>query len=177
MRNRITACVASLVLAACALLALPRPAWADPEYQTLEQLEGKKVGVGVGTIFDQLIQEKDPQVEDFSYFTTAPDLVVALQSGKVDAFVADEPNARLLVARNTGIEIMPEGIAQDQMGFCLTKNNPLTGRMSEVIDRLRDDGTLEALEDEWCGADESTKALPAMDWALFQPFLLYVISN
>jgi polar amino acid transport system substrate-binding protein len=137
-----------------------------PEFSTLAELEGKRVGMGAGNVFDQLISKKDPKVNDFVYFSSLTDMVAALKSGKVDAFAGDEPSARLLVARNAGIVLMPETVAHNELGFCFAKNKDpdLVRRMNEVIDRLRSNGTLEELEAKWCGADDSVKTVPAIDW-------------
>lgn len=110
-----------------------------PEFSTLAELEGKRVGMGAGNVFDQLISKKDPKVNDFVYFSSLTDMVAALKSGKVDAFAGDEPSARLLVARNAGIVLMPETVAHNELGFCFAKNKDpdLVRRMNEVIDLRR----------------------------------------
>lgn len=76
----------------------------------------------------------------------------------------DEPMARLAVAKNTGIVMMEEPIAEDHYGLVLAKNSELTEQINEVLIQFREDGTLEALAQKWFGADESVKKLPELDY-------------
>lgn len=137
---------------------------AQLEYNSIAELAGVRVGMGVGSIFDQIITEKNIGIDDFSYYGSFGDQVAALKSGKVDAVAADDPIARLMVSRNTGVGIIEEPLDEDNYGMALTKGSPLTDQLNEVIDGLRADGTLDALKDKWCGSDEDAKTLPEQDW-------------
>lgn len=134
------------------------------EFTSIKELEGKRVGIGVGGIFDQLISERDPKIKDFLYYATWSDLVAALKSNRIDAIAIDDPIARLLVSRNDGIGIMPEIVAQDDYGMVLPKGSPYTEQLNPIIEGFRADGTLDKLAQEWCGSDESAKSLIEQDW-------------
>jgi polar amino acid transport system substrate-binding protein len=49
--------------------------------------------------------------------------------------------------------------APEQFGAVLDKNSPLTPCVSAVISRLRVDGTLAALEDQWLASAETAPEL------------------
>ncbi|MDO4538724.1 MAG: ABC transporter substrate-binding protein/permease [Coriobacteriales bacterium] len=137
---------------------------AQPEYTTLKQLEGKRLAAPTGSTMDLTVKSKMEEDPDFSYFTTFTDMVGALTSGKVDGFLCDEPAGRLLVARNTGIALLPEPVVEDNYGFALPKGSSHTRELNQVINKFRADGTLDELKQLWCGADESAKVVPEQDW-------------
>lgn len=135
-----------------------------PEYQTIAELAGKRVGVPAGGVFDALVKGNTEGIDDYSYFTTYADMVSALKSNKVDAIAMDEPVANLAVSRNTGVTILPEPLVEDDYGFALPKGSDLTDRLNPIIEGFRADGTLDALKEKWCGPDEATKTMPEQDW-------------
>lgn len=170
LRRIAPALAAALALALVALLVAVAPAraWAegaevtdepaageasaeDPaasgelELKTLDDVARARIGATAGGVGDRLVKSSREEVSDsqFSYFNNYAELVLALQSNKIDAFVADLPVARLAVSRNTGLGLVPEVFVEDHYGFALQKNSPLTAQFNEVIGRLRADGTTE----------------------------------
>lgn len=134
------------------------------EFATIKDLDGKEVGMVTGGVYDQLIDEYAPNIGKIEYFTNNGDLLAALKKSKIDAAIVDEPIARLYESRGGGVAMMPEHLCEDQYGFMLKKDSPLTSQMNEAISMLRADGTLDALKEKWCGADEEKKVLPDLDW-------------
>ena len=92
------------------------------------------------------------------------DAIAALKSGRIDAYVDDDPVVRLAVARNEGIAVMPDSFMEDDYGFVFAKGNPLVSEFDRVIEQFRADGTLDELKERWMGADEAAKVLPKQDW-------------
>ena len=135
-----------------------------PEITTLDELSGKKIGSPTGGTMDIILKSHVPDIADVFYFGTYTDMVAALQSGKIDGFITDEPVAQLLVSRNEGIALLPERVEKDNYGFAFPKNSPLTAEFNRAIEKFREDGTLDELKQRWCGADEDAKVLPAQDW-------------
>ena len=141
--------------------ATPSP---TPAITSLDELSGKIVGAPTGGTIEIRLQERVPDISDISYFATFVDMVPALKSGKIDAFIADEPVAQLLVSRNDGIAILPEPVEDDNYGLAFRKNSPLTAEFNRVIEQFEADGTLGELKQKWCGADEAAKVMPQQDW-------------
>lgn len=134
------------------------------EYNSLDELEGKKIGVGNGAVFDLIIKETLKGNYQFVYLNSIADHVAALQSGKVDVFAVDEPVGRLAVNENEGIGIMPDPVTLDEYGLFFQKGNPLVDDFNKVITAMEEDGTLDALKEKWTGADDSVKTMPEQDW-------------
>ncbi|MDO4797623.1 MAG: transporter substrate-binding domain-containing protein [Coriobacteriales bacterium] len=131
-----------------------------------KDLAGKKLGTVTGSVYKEIAEEAVPGLTDksFSHYETISDMVGALKSRKIDACIEGKATAELAVAENSGIGIMSQPIAQDEVGMCLKKDSPLTAKFNEQIETLRKEGTLEQLREKWMGADDSAKTMPAQDW-------------
>lgn len=134
-----------------------------PQYTTLNQLSGKVVACQTGTISDILIDSVVPNVT-YSYFNNRTDMLAALKNGKVEAVPADEPVAKLAVAQNPALTLLPERIVEDHYGVALQKDSHLTAQVNDAIAQLKADGTLEEMKEKWTGSDESVKILPQLDY-------------
>jgi polar amino acid transport system substrate-binding protein len=113
------------------------------------------IGAQVGTTsFDAIEQQIQPDAGAQAY-NTNDDAKLALESGQVDALVVDLPTAFYL----TGVELdggiiigqlpKPDGKSGDEFGLVLAKDSPLTADVTAAVDALREDGTLQAIADEW----------------------------
>ena len=127
-------------------------------FQTLEDFSGATVAGFTGTSHDQILLDHVDGVE-FQYFEDLSSQLLALQSGTVDAVINDLPVVNLAAARQPDLAVFPEIVAEDSYGLALPKDSPLTDQISAIIEGFRADGTLDALEAEWMGADESAKSV------------------
>jgi polar amino acid transport system substrate-binding protein len=126
---------------------------------SIAALKEARLGAQVGTtsytaITDQIQPSAKPRVYDTN------DLAVqALQNEQVDGIVVDLPTAFFITAAqlDDGVivgQLPPGSGAQGQFGLVLAKDSSLTSCVSQAVDALKSDGTLEALETEWlAGAD------------------------
>jgi len=122
---------------------------------SLADLKPLLIGAAVGTTsFDAIEQQIAPD-NGAQAFNTNDDAKLALESGQVDAIVVDLPTAFYL----TGVELeggkilgqlpKPDGKSGDDFGLVLAKDSPLTADVTAAVDALRDDGTLQAIADQW----------------------------
>ena len=127
-------------------------------FQTMQDFAGTTVGAVTGTIHNELVNAVVSGCE-FQYYDDFSALLLALQSGTIDAVVTDMPIAQLAVARQPDLVMFPETVAPDSYGLGLQKDSPLTDEISAIIERYTQDGTLDALREKWLGADESIKTI------------------
>ncbi len=127
-------------------------------FQTLEDFSGTTVAAFTGTTHDQILLDRVDGVE-FQYFDDLSSQLLALQAGTVDAVINDLPVVNLAAARQPDLAVFSEIVAEDSYGLGLQKDSPLTDPISAIIERFQADGTLDALEKEWMGADDSAKAV------------------
>lgn len=136
---------------------------ARPEYTDYSDLSGKTVSMLTGAPFEELVSSKVPDVGEFSSFNNLPDMVLALKSGKTDAFLINNAIATLAVNRDPELALFPQSLQDGAFGLAFAKGDPRRDAWQAAFDALpRED--IEAAWDRWTGADESVKVLPEQDW-------------
>ena len=160
-------------------LAEEQAATRTPEYQKVDELYDKQLGCLAGGAFDTILTQNYEGItqQNFEYYNSNAETILALRSDKVDAMITDLPVGELAVSKNTGICFMPETLVEDHYGFVLAKNSPYTKQLNERIKAYHEDGTIQELYEKWTGADDSIKTLPAQDWETPNGTLTVVVST
>jgi len=121
---------------------------------SLADLKELEIGAQVATTSLDALEEVIAPSTDPVVFNTNDDAKLALQNGQVDAIVTDLPTAFFITAAELDdgvivgqLETGDEG--GDQFGLLLEKNSPLTDCVSQAVDALREDGTLDDLQQQW----------------------------
>lgn len=132
---------------------------------SIADLKGLLIGAQTGTTSFQAVEAEIAPEKGAQAFNTNDDAKLALQSGIVDAIVVDLPTAFYL----TGVELdggsiigqLPKtaGSSGDEFGFVLAKGSPLTAKVTTAVDALRENGTLDALTDEWLATGAAAPVL------------------
>ena len=155
-------------------LITPASGESDGIHQSLDELAGKRIGVVTGTIHDSLVQRRLPSAQ-IVYFTDTSNLLTALKSGKIDAFVWPKSGAIFMHYEDGDITWLDEHLLDADLGFIFPKTEEgraLNEGFSEYIHELRTSGELASLVEKWFGADEAAKtimdysALPAINGTL-----------
>lgn len=131
------------------------------EYDSVEELNGKRAAIWTGTVGDPMTRKCFPDSPGWQY-TKVSDMMLALQNGKVDFFVMEEPQARFLQAQQPATCIMPNSLLVGwdyALAFSFEKRE-LCEAFSAEIRRLMQDGTVEKLKEKWFSIDESIKTMP-----------------
>jgi len=121
---------------------------------TLAGLKNLTIGAQVGTTsLDAIRSVIDPSKSPRVY-NSNHDVVSALKNGQIDALVTDLPTAFYMSAvqlpKGKIVGQLPSGGGTpEQFGLVLEKNSPLTTCVSQAVDALRADGTLDSLVDQW----------------------------
>ena len=103
MRNRrgIRLLLLAVLFAAVSFMASLCAVWADsPEFDDYSDLAGKRVSMLTGAPFEDLVRSKVPDVGDFSYYNSMPDMILALKNNKTDAILMNNAVADLALNRN-----------------------------------------------------------------------------
>ena len=138
--------------AAQAVIALDGTAGA--EATSLADLEGLRLGAQTGTtsltaIRDIIQPDADPLV-----FEDTNAAKQALQNDQVDAILADLPTAFYISAveipKSTIIgQFQPETGEQEEFGMLFEKGSELVPCVNQALAALREDGTLDQIEQQW----------------------------
>ncbi|MGO3885590.1 MAG: transporter substrate-binding domain-containing protein, partial [Mycetocola sp.] len=136
-----------------AVVATSGTAFADAT--TAADLKGAKIGVASGsTSLDSVTEAIDP-TEEVQVFNSNDDAIQALNAGQIDALVTDLPTSFFIV--DSGQVTDGKIVGQldgstsggDELAILLPKDSPLTEKVTAAADTLRDNGTLDAIAEEW----------------------------
>lgn len=127
---------------------------------------GKRIGVLTGTLMEAAANTYFPDSEHL-YFNSYPDLNVALLSGKIDAYIGDEPNLKTLHREIPEIDYIRERIQSQDVSFAFRKEDAesaaLCRELNEFLKKSWEDGTMQEIDDIWMGIDEEKKVVDMSD--------------
>ena len=126
---------------------------------SISDLENKKVGVYTGSEYD-IILDNNIKAAIPAYYNSYSDEISALKSGKIDAFLTDEPLAKEILKNNSGLRIIDEKLTEDSYAFAISPNkNDLKDEIDIVIRDMKENGILNNMEEKWFGENEESKIL------------------
>ncbi len=152
------------------LTVLSKKTKAKPVYGINEfsQLKGKKIGVLTGTTTDHLAKTHFPDSTPV-YTNSFNDLVVSLKTGKIPAFLMEEPQARFLLPTMPDLDILKDQNSQqdrisfDDYAFVFSKKETdLCGQFSAEILKMKKNGLLASLQKKWFSGSENDRTLPIL---------------
>ncbi|GFM82315.1 cystine transporter subunit [Pseudomonas cichorii] len=122
--------------------------------KTPQDLAGKKVGVGLGTNYEQWIKANVPTAIVKTY-DDDPTKFQDLRVGRIDAILVDRLAALEIAAKTKdafGVAGAP--FSRQESGIALRKGEPeLLDAINKALDKLRADGTLGKLSQKYFNAD------------------------
>ncbi|MBQ1291931.1 MAG: basic amino acid ABC transporter substrate-binding protein [Lachnospiraceae bacterium] len=125
----------------------------DSDIASVDDLEGKKIGVQLGTTGD-IYCSGDYGEENVEKFNKGNDAIMALVTGKVDAVVIDNEPAKSYVAANEGLKILETEYAVEDYAACIAKENTaLLDAINGALAELKADGTLEQIVGKYISAE------------------------
>ena len=123
-------CSASMLLAACGGSTTKTIA-------TVDDLEGAKIGVQLGTTGDIYASDYEEKGSTVERFNKGADAVLALTQGKIDCVIIDSEPAKAFVAANDGLKILDEPFAEEEYAICVAKDNTdLLGKINTALAKL-----------------------------------------
>ena len=128
---------------------------------TIADLKDAKLGAAVGTTSLEAVKTQigvEPQV-----FNDNAAAVAALKNGQIDGIVVDLPTAFYL----SGVEVenglivgqLPSTGDGDSFGLLLAKDSPITSCVSQAVDTLKANGSLDTIAATWLGTDAGAPVL------------------
>ena len=119
---------------------------AREKIETIEDLNGSNIGVQTAVLYEDLIRDRVPDTT-FQYYTMPNDMIYALASGKVDAYLIEEVSFGVQKANHPELECL-----QEPAGYinatCIIGNNDRQDRILKEINQFIKDSTESGLMDE-----------------------------
>ncbi|WP_031490199.1 cystine ABC transporter substrate-binding protein, partial [Yersinia pestis] len=126
----------------------------EGQFTKPEDLQGKKVGVGLGSNYEQWLRENLKDV-DIRTYDDDPTKYQDLRVGRTDAILVDRLAALDLVKKtNDALAVAGPAFARQESGVAMRKNNPeLLAAVNNAIAEMQKDGTLAKISEKYFGAD------------------------
>lgn len=131
---------------------------ADPAITTLEGLYKRKVGVGLNTT-GQFLLEPHTEIQLVKF--PSVDLALSdLANGRLDAAVGDGPVFKYMIHQNfSALRLHPTALNQEQWGMVFRPGTePLLQQVNEKIRAFKADGSLKKLEAKYLGGEVESPA-------------------
>ncbi|WP_369374818.1 ABC transporter substrate-binding protein [Promicromonospora sp. Populi] len=129
----------------------------------IDDLKPLRVGAATGSTSLDAVEEIIAPDDGAQVFSSNDDAKLALQSGTVDALVVDLPTGFYLTSAELDggsiVGQLPGSQGGDEFGIVLPKDSPLTADVTAAVDELREDGTLDTLQEEWLGGQGAAPVL------------------
>ncbi|WP_263139693.1 cystine ABC transporter substrate-binding protein [Pseudomonas sp. RIT-PI-AD] len=126
----------------------------ESKFGKLSDLDGKKIGVVLGTNYEDWLKQNAPKA-DIRTYDDDPTRNQDLRVGRLDAILGDRLAAFELI-KKTGdtLAVAGEPFARQEAGIALRKDNPeLRDALDKALEKLRKDGTLAKISQKWFKAD------------------------
>jgi len=138
------------------LVTYPDSPFADAS--TIDDLKDAKLGVAIGTTSLDFVEDVIQPNTEPSVYDENVDVEAAMNAGQIDGLVVDLPTAYFVTAVQVEGSIIAgqfeaDAAAPDEYGLLFADGNSLVSCVDVVLGQMRDDGTLQSLEDEWLTQD------------------------
>lgn len=126
----------------------------DSDVQTLDDLKGKEIAVSKGSTYAKTASEVTDQVVQYDSDVTA---LEALSNGKHDAVITDFVTGKEAIGNGLNVDGR-ELLGRSEQAIAVAKDNPeLLKKINEALEKLRENGTLKQISEEYFGEDITTK--------------------
>lgn len=128
----------------------------------LAGLKDSLIGVAAGTTSYDVAKSVINPTTDIKVFNSVDDVIAAISSGQIDAFVTDLPGAFYAVGAQLDDGVIVGQLNStdggDEFAIVLPKGSKLTAKTTAAIETLRENGKLAELEQLWL-ADQGAPVL------------------
>ena len=131
--------------------AIPLSVFSASEFTTIEDLNGHDIGVQTAVLYEELIMDRVPNTT-FQYYTMPNDMILALTSGKVDAYLIEEVSFGVQKKNHPELTVIEEPAGYINATCIIGENEKQDRLLSELNQFIADsweNGLLDELYDYW----------------------------
>jgi ABC-type amino acid transport substrate-binding protein len=115
----------------------------NPTVASIDDLDGKIIGVQQGNIADFWVEE-NVEAKEIKRYTKFAQAAEDLKNGKIDCIVMDQFPAEDMVATNPELTILDGVLFEDKYAIAVKKGNKeLLDEINKVIEKLKDEGKID----------------------------------
>lgn len=122
--------------------------------RTVEDFKHAVIGIQTGSSYESLVKEMFPEAER-RYYTQVSDMIVSVEQGKIDGFPMDKPLYQGALWEGADLSYVREPLQETSTGFIFAGGEDvLRDQMNGFLRDMRQDGTLDRLQEKWFGDTE-----------------------
>ncbi len=118
----------------------------DSTVSQFDELKGKKIGVVLGFTGDTAVTDMFSGTATILRYDSTGQVVLALNSGKVDAIVLDSEPAKEYAANNKGLKVLETPLAEESYSIAVPKGNTeLLNEINKALETIKSNGTYDKI--------------------------------
>ncbi len=124
----------------------------ETEISETNDLSGKRLGVELASEGDALARRLQKKIENLSLqsYIAPQDMLWALKKDEVKAAVVDAVSAYQFIATEGGVQVVDDPLTDELYVIAVRLDSPLLLKaINEALVEMREDGTLERLQEKW----------------------------
>ena len=126
--------------------------------QTINDFSNARIGILTGSAHEHTVKEKFPDAIRV-YFNNMADMILAVEQGKIDCYVEDDPFLVPLIWEGVKLKAIDGSLAQMSNGFVFPQGESvlLREQINAFLAIAKTDGTIDRLSEKWLGKSEPTE--------------------
>ncbi|MFC5584617.1 ABC transporter substrate-binding protein [Nitratireductor kimnyeongensis] len=138
----------------------------DSKVATLEELDGKTIGVVAATTGEAWAKENAEEygIADIRSYSAQQDLLLDVRAGRLEGGAGEIAGFQYAMTQVPGLKILVRIPTGERFAMMTRKDHPLLEEANEAISAMKEDGTMAAIHKTWFGVDpdEGTSTVKAM---------------
>jgi polar amino acid transport system substrate-binding protein len=138
----------------------------DSKVTTLEELDGKTIGVVAATTGEAWAKENAEKygIADIRSYSAQQDLLLDVRAGRLEGGAGEIAGFQYAMTQVPGLKILVRIPTGERFAMMTRKDHPLLEKANEAISAMKEDGTMAAIHKTWFGVDpdEGTSTVQAM---------------
>lgn len=127
------------------------------EVKKVTELEGKVVGLQLGSSADYAVQKSDifSKIKEVKKYATNVEALMDLEAGRTDAVVVDTVAGKYYNSKRATLTYSDESLTTEYYGVAMRKKDKaLAEKLNATLDEMRTDGTFDKISEKWFGKEE-----------------------
>lgn len=150
----------------------------EKSYKTVEELNGKHVGVQLGSTQDLFAETIEGAT--LQKLNKIPDLIQELKTGRVDALIVEDAVAIENVNANPDltVEFIPSETDENGYAIAFPKGSAIQNDFNGVLSEMKSSGKLDKLINEWFPVPEEAGAAALgfnLDFGILKEYIPYIL--
>ncbi len=122
--------------------------------ESADELAGRKVGVTLGTTYEEWVRKNIPDAEVRTY-KGVPEMILEVATGRLDGFITDRIVGSMAIdEKNAPIKMVGPLLYEERMGIALRQGSPeLKAAINKALSAMQEDSTYREISMKWLKTD------------------------